>query len=378
MSHNDLVLVLNSGSSSLKMAVFAARDSKEEPLYEASAEGIGRTDGKLMLAKADGSVLLNEDHVVESQSAALGKLVGALRPHLSASPVAVGHRVVHGGPHLRDHTRITTDVLDTLAASVHFAPLHIPEALRSIRQAQQLFPDAVHIACFDTAFHRTMAEKATRLAIPDTYAAQGVQRYGFHGLSCESVVDRLQPQVLARLIIAHLGGGCSVTAVRDGSSLDTSMGMSPTGGVPMGTRCGDLDPAVLLYLLRSGLDADAVEQLVNHQCGLYGLSNGESDMQELERKAAAGDHAAALAIDIFCTSLQKTIAGYIALLRGIDLLIFTGGIGEHSSEIRGRILDGMGLFGLDGQRVAVMPAQEELVIARHCRTLLNEPVTTKK
>ncbi len=371
MSYDDLVLVLNSGSSSLKVAVFHQGDGEEEPLYTGSADGIGRNDGKLTLRAADGLTLLNEEHLLETQDAALDKLVAALRSHLPASPVAVGHRVVHGGPHLREHVRITPAVLDTLEQSVHFAPLHIPEAVRSIRQAQQLFPDAVHIACCDTAFHRTMPEKATRLPIPAKYAEQGVHRYGFHGLSCESVVDRLQPHMPGRLIIAHLGNGCSVTAVRDGQSVDTSMGMSPTGGVPMGTRSGDLDPAVLLYLLRSGLDADDVEQLVNHKCGLFGLSDGESDMRELERKATAGDRAAELTIDIFCTSLQKTIAGYIALLRGIDLLVFTGGIGEHSDDVRARVLDGIQLFGLSEHHVAVMPAQEELVIARHCRTLLN-------
>ncbi len=371
MSTDDIILVLNSGSSSLKLAVFSAAAGKDEPLYVGSADALGRPGGSLSLKGPQANVLIQEDHTLETQTQALDRLVQVLLEHLPRRPVAVGHRVVHGGPHLREHTRITPDVLNTLAASIHFAPLHIPAALESIRQAQQLFPNATHIACFDTAFHRTMPPKATRLAIPERYAQQGVQRYGFHGLSCESVVHRLETDLPARLVIAHLGSGCSVTAVQGGKSIDTSMGMSPTGGLPMATRTGDLDPGVLLYMLRSGLDVDSLEQLVNHDCGLTGISGGESDMRELQRKADANDQASSLAIDIFCDAIAMTVAGYITALRGLDLLVFTGGIGEHSQPIRSGVLDRLQIFGMTGdQQVKVLPAEEESQMARHCRALL--------
>ena len=369
------ILVLNSGSSSLKIAVFQQSGKEECLLLQGSADRLGRPDGKLLLEDAQGAPLLHQEHTLESQQQALPRLVSALKQHLPAEPVAIGHRVVHGGPHLREHQRITPNVLAQLQAAIHFAPLHIPDALRAIEQAQQIFPNTPQIACFDTAFHRTMPPIATRLPIPAEFADQGVQRYGFHGRSCESVVHRLGPQPPARVLIAHLGGGCSVTAVENGRSVDTTMGMSPTGGIPMSTRSGDLDPAVLLFMLRSGMDADALEQALNHNCGLFGISNGEADMQALQSKAATGDTAAQLAIEIFCTDIRKAIGAYAALLGGIDLLVFTGGIGEHSETIRANILAGLGHLRLGADntgtaRVVAMQAEEEITIARHCRALL--------
>jgi acetate kinase len=267
-------------------------------------------------------------------------------------------------------------VLDTLSASVHFAPLHIPLALEVVRQAQETFA-APHFACFDTAFHRTLPEVSCHLPLPARYFEEGVMRYGFHGLSCESVLGQLRGSVADKVIVAHLGNGASVTAIHEGKSVDTSMGLTPTGGVPMGTRTGDLDPGVVLYLMRTkGLDADGLEKLLNQECGLAGLSGGESDMETLLRRCDAGDASAQLAVDVFCTEVRKQIGAYVALLGGIDVLIFTGGIGEHSSTARNRICKGLEAVGIDSlagaenPKVQVLPSEEEVQIARHTRALL--------
>ena len=369
------ILVLNSGSSSLKFGLFAHSGDDESLLLEGSAQGIGRGDGSLRIAAPDGRVLVHEQHVLESQTDALQKLSAVLAARNYAQPTAVGHRVVHGGPHLRTHQRLTPEVRRRLQDAVHFAPLHIPPALALIDEAQSIFGDAGHFACFDTAFHATLPPRAARLALPRRYADAGVIRYGFHGLSYESLVAQLGAALPPRAVFAHLGNGSSVCALRDGQSIDTSMGMTPTGGVPMGTRCGDLDPGVLLYLMRvEKLDADALETLLNRHSGLAGYADGESDMQALEQRAAAGDANASLALDAFATAVRKTIGGYAALLGSIDLLVFTGGIGEHSAEIRKRICEGLGFLDLcEGDasgKVRAVHTEEEKQIARHCRALL--------
>lgn len=371
------ILVLNSGSSSLKFGLFRHAGDDEALLLEGSAEGIGRDDGSLRIKAPDGSVLLQQDHVLESQTDALQKLAQVLAEQHHARPSAVGHRVVHGGPRLRTHQRITADVRRQLQDAVHFAPLHIPPTLALIDEAQKIFGDAPHFACFDTAFHAMLPPRAAHLALPRRYAEAGVMRYGFHGLSYESLVARLGADLPERAVFAHLGNGSSVCALRDGRSVDTSMGMTPTGGVPMGTRSGDLDPGVLLYLMRvERLDADALETLLNRQSGLAGYADGESDMQALEKRAAAGDANALLALDAFATAVRKTIGGYAALLGGIDLLVFTGGIGEHSQEIRKRVCDGLAFMGLTegeaGGKVRAIHTEEEKQIARHCRALLRD------
>ena len=369
-----LILVLNSGSSSLKFGLFTRGGDDEQLVIEGSADGIGRDDGSLHIRSAAGDDLLHRDHVLESQPEALGAILAALQSFAQSAPVAVGHRVVHGGPHLREHQLITPALLSTLEASVHFAPLHIPAALALIHQVQQALPNTPQFACFDTAFHRTMPEVAAHLPIPTRLYEAGVIRYGFHGLSCESAVARLNP-IPKRVIIAHLGNGSSITAVLNGKSVDTSMGLTPTGGIPMSTRSGDLDPGVLVYLLRNEkLSADALEQLLNRQCGLFAFSNGESDMQALLARESSGDPTAALAIDAYCTAIRKTIGAYAALLGGIDLLVFTGGIGQHSEVIRDRICRNFGFLGLtaNSSKVLALPSQEELQIARHVRVLLGD------
>jgi acetate kinase len=283
-------------------------------------------------------------------------------------PSAIGHRVVHGGPQLRQHCLITDSVLRQLVAANVFAPLHTPAALSVIRFAQEHFPDLPQAACFDTAFHAALPEVARVLSIPKEFQSEGLQRYGFHGLSCESIVRQLGDDLPGRLVIAHLGNGASVTAVKDGKSIDTSMGLTPTGGVIMGTRSGDLDPGVLLYLMREKkFDAAKLEELVDHRSGLMGISGIGSDMRRLHQ-AAASNADARLAIQMFCYSVRKQVAAMIAALEGVDLIVFTGGIGEHDEEVRAEICDGLSWFGIGSVRV--FTSQEDEQIARHTWELL--------
>ena len=377
MPTNGAILVLNSGSSSLKFGLFTmAEDGTEVLAFEGNAERIGRPDGQLHVKASDGRILLAEDQIFESQSDALRKINRALQNAGAATPAGIGHRVVHGGPHLREHTRITPEVLALLKKAEPFAPLHIPGALALIEQTTKLYPDLPQLACFDTAFHRTMPDVAAVLPIPARYKDGGIIRYGFHGLSYESIVARLGSDLPSRAVFAHLGSGSSLVAVRDAKSVDTTMGLTPTGGVPMGTRTGDLDPGVLLYLLRQEkLSAEVLERLVDHESGLAGYSGGESDMQALLARETSGDPAAALAVEAFCTAVRKTVGAYAALLGGLDLLVFTGGIGEHSAPVRRKICAGLQFLGLHEEqqqrgKVRVLPTGEDAQIAGHCRRLL--------
>ncbi len=370
---DDLILVLNSGSSSLKFGIYSrgATDSDEKALLAGSAEGIGRSDGTLSIHSADGKPLVERASIVESQSDALEALAATIQEHIHSAPVAVGHRVVHGGPNLLTHQLITPQVLDQLRAATHFAPLHIPQALALITSAQSIFASASHYACFDDAFHRTMPEVASHLPLPQRYFDVGIRRYGFHGLSYESLVHHFGAQLPERAIFAHLGNGASLCALRNGRSIDTTMGLTPTGGIPMGTRSGDLDPGIFLYLMRNEkLSADQLENLFNHQSGLFALSSGESDVKTLQDRVRANDPQATLALDVFAISIRKMIGAYVALLGGADLLVFTGGIGEHSDYVRSAASLGLEFLGLTADKIQVAPAQEDLQIARHCRRMM--------
>jgi acetate kinase len=369
---DDLILVLNSGSSSLKFGIYrrSADGNDEEPMLAGSAEGIGNKDGTLQLRTAGGDPLLVRKGILESQIDALTALGAAIQEHIRAAPVAVGHRVVHGGPKLLTHRRITPQVVDELRTATHFAPLHIPQALKLIASAQSTFPAAIHFACFDDAFHQTIPEVASHLPLPQRYFDAGIRRYGFHGLSYESLVHHFGAQLPERAIFAHLGNGASLCALRNGVSIDTTMGLTPTGGIPMGTRSGDLDPGVLLYLLRNEkLGVNELEDLLNHQSGLFALSSGESDVKTLEERRST-DPRADLALNIFAVSVRKVVGAYVALLGGIDLLAFTGGIGEHSAHIRSLVTAGLECVGLTADKIRVVPTEEDVQIARHCRRML--------
>jgi acetate kinase len=367
----DLILVLNSGSSSLKFGVYDRGASDEEPLLTGSADGIGRSNGALHIRATDGTALVQRESIHESQSHALSVLASAMREHICDMPAAVGHRVVHGGPHLRTHQLITPKVLDQLRSATHFAPLHIPQALTLIASAQSIFPSAAHFACFDDAFHQTMPEVASRFALPHHYFDAGIRRYGFHGISYESLVHHFGARLPERAIFAHLGNGSSLCALRSGISIDTTMGLTPTGGIPMATRSGDLDPGVLIYLMRNAkLNADKLEDLLNHRSGLFALSSGEGDVKALEERVRSDDPNARLALDVFAVSVRKTIGAYTALLGGADLLVFTGGIGEHSDYVRSAATEGLELLGLTPDKIQIVPTQEERQIARHCRAMM--------
>ena len=384
------ILVINSGSSSLKFGLFVERAGDEQPLLSGSAQGIGGHEGRIEILDKDRRTLHEEEGLFASQKEALTHITEKLATLAKQPPQAIGHRVVHGGPKLVIHQRITPEVLETLEADVHFAPLHIPALLALIRHTQELFPGLPEFACFDTAFHQTLPESAYRYALPERFYEQGVRRYGFHGLSYESIVHRLGGELPSRAVAAHLGSGSSVTALRDGKSNDTSMGLTPTGGIPMGTRPGDLDPGVVLYLMRTaGISIDELEQLLNRQSGMAALSGGSSDMRELEAAIAHGDAKAQLAIEIFCQSIARTAAAYAVILGGLDMLIFTGGIGEHSVHTRALVCEKLALLGVELDqranenaslsissatsrcRVSIIPAEEERQIARHCRKLLH-------
>lgn len=372
---DDLILALNSGSSSLKFGIYyhGAGDSDERPLLAGSAEGVGQSNGSLHIHSSDGNTLIARECIHESQSDALATLAAEVRGYIHAAPVAVGHRVVHGGPHLCEHQLITPQILDQLRAATHFAPLHIPQSLKLIASAQKILPSAAHFACFDDAFHRTIPEVASHLPLPQRYFDAGIRRYGFHGLSYESLVHHFGARLPRRAIFAHLGNGASLCALRNGMSIDTTMGLTPTGGIPMGTRSGDLDPGVLLFLLRNEkLGADQLEELLNHQSGLFALSSGESDVKTLEERIRTNDPHAALALNVFGISVRKAIGAYGALLGGIDLLVFTGGIGEHSNHVRSLAADGLEFLGLTADKIQVVPAEEELQIARHCRRMMTK------
>ena len=356
------VLVVNSGSSSLKFGLFAG----ETMLVDGTVDGVGGDGGSITMKDRDGKEMHAEQASVKTQVDALGLAVQRMGAMQLPAVAAVGHRVVHGGPALLEHCEITPDVVQTLRDAVEFAPLHIPPALKLIEEAQRRYPGVPEYACFDTTFHETMPEAAKRLPLPGKYWDAGVRRYGFHGLSVQSVVYGLGDAVPQRMVIAHLGSGCSVTALLQGKSVDTSMGLTPAGGVAMATRTGDLDPGVVVYLLRHGLDVDAVETLVNHECGLKGMA-GHSDIREVEKAADAGDASAGVALEVFYWTVAKTVAGYASVLGGLDLLVFTGGIGQHSARTRDAVCGRLGFMSFAVKAVA---SEEEAQIARICRRLM--------
>ena len=371
------ILAVNSGSSSLKFGLYQPGQAYADPalLLAGGASGIGHANGRLQIKNAAGATLLDETYRLNSQGEAMKEILDAITRHAGNKPGALGHRMVHGGPHLRDHQRITDSLMTTLLAAEQFAPIHIPAAIRLIRETEKLLPGVPQYACFDTAFHRTMPERARHFPLPQRLYDLGIERYGFHGLSYESIVTRLGSeygaQIPERVVCAHLGSGASLVALRKGVSIDTSMGMTPVGGVPMATRSGDFDPGVVLFLMRTEqLSADALESLLNHDSGLGALSGGESDMRLLEACAAKGDPKAQLAIEVFAHAVRKMIGAYAAELGGLDLLVFTGGIGEHSLSVRNRICAGLDFLGVTSgdpaqcARVRAMTAEEELQIAR--------------
>jgi len=377
------ILALNSGSSSLKFAVYEFDGARERLLLRGEAENIGAPSGHLWLRTADGSSIVDQLRPISDHQTAVQIALDELKKGKYPSPAAIGHRVVNGG-RLSAPQKITPQILTDLRNLVPLAPLHLPAEIKIMEAVASQAPQIPQVACFDTAFHRRLPELAQRFPLPRKLFDEGLRRYGFHGLSYEYVLQELGSAAKGqRLVIAHLGNGCSLAAVRDGSPVDTSMGLTPTGGVMMGTRTGDLDPGILIYLLREkGYDAARLERLVDAESGLLGVSELASDMKTLLAKRDS-DARAAEAVAMFCRSIRKEIGAFAAVLGGLDILVFTGGIGERAPAVRDEICRDLGHLGvrLDPVRnnaeediisaaqsaclVRVVATNEELMIARH-------------
>ena len=346
----ELVLVINCGSSSLKFSVIPARGGK--PVLSGLAECLGLADARLVVKSAATNTATSLDG--GAHAAALAAILDTLRAqHLLDQIAAVGHRVVHGGERFTDSVLLTPQVLADIEAVSALAPLHNPANVLGIRACLQGLPMVPQIAVFDTAFHQTMKPAAFSYAIPQRlYREHGVRRYGFHGTSHRFVAQRaiavlrLDPRDHG-IVIAHLGNGASATAVRNGESVDTTMGMTPLEGLVMGTRSGDIDFGAVAYLARTtDLALEDIDAMLNRQSGLLGLSELSSDCRTLEQAAKAGHAGATLALDVFVHRLARHIGGLVASLHRFDALIFTGGIGENSALIRARTIERLGVFGL--------------------------------
>jgi len=381
-----VILCLNSGSSSLKFALYQIGEGKEILLAQGAVEHNDSQIARLWIHSAQGKIEKTGGET-SSASGALHAATIELERLRFPHPDAVGHRLVHGGPHHAAPERITDALLNELRVLIPFAPLHLPDEIAGIEAVTSHFPGLPQVACFDTAFHRSMPEVAQRFALPRALWDEGIRRYGFHGISYEYIMRALGANPPSRLIIAHLGNGASMAAVKDGSPLDTTMGFTPAGGFMMGTRSGDLDPGIIIYLLTSRhFDSHGLAELVNHQSGLLGVS-GISDMKLLlERRGAEPN--AAMAVQMFCYQLRKQIGAFTAALGGLDLLVFTGGIGERAAPVRWEVCSGLEHLGvtLDRERndadadrissddcqclVRVIPTNEDLMIARHTCQLI--------
>jgi len=394
----QVILALNSGSSSLKFGLYARDGDKPIPIAAGAIEAIGSpTRCRFRATDRRGKEIVDEACRAATPLDAIVRVARLLADSSLPVPLAIGHRVVHGGPTLSKPCAIDDTVLAAIEAASVLAPLHGPATVEIIRHTMALFPGHLQVACFDSGFHARLPELARRLPISRALHDAGIRRYGFHGLSCESVLRQIGPPNEAalpeRIVIAHLGHGASVTAVRNGRSIDTSMGLTPGGGLPMGSRSGDLDPGVLLYLMRDpAWTRERLEALVDRESGLLGVSGISGDLRQLH--AVAGANAdARLAIAMFCLAVAKQIAAMIAVMDGIDLLIFTGGIGEHDAIVRSAVCARLGWFGISiypkrnaetvnplsagGSRcrVLVLPSQEAAQIARQVTAVMQAPPT---
>jgi acetate kinase len=382
------IFTINSGSSSIKFSLFSM-ESFEELKLAGAISGIGLDKGLFSIRDKTGKSLIDQVQPFENHEQALKTLFGWLRnQYMGKNLDAIGHRVVHGGPELREHQLLTAELMKVLNRLSPFIPNHLPHEIKGIEAAKLFYPDAKEIICFDTAFHRAMPDVAKMYALPRQFWNQGIIRYGFHGLSYEYIMQELKKETgnsesQGKLIIAHLGQGSSMVAVNQGQVQDTTMGFTPTEGLVMGTRSGDLDPGVILYLLQAKeMNANDINQLINYESGLLGVSEISSDMKTLLAVEQEEPHAAE-AINLFCYRTRKYLGALAAAMGGLETVIFTGGIGENSSAIRWQICQDLEFLGilLDPQlneqnapvisnneslvMVRVLPTNEELMIARH-------------
>jgi acetate kinase len=387
------ILAINSGSSSIKASLYSFGPA-EHLVRTIVLDRIGLSDGELLVRAGGGSQIHQEQLDLPDHDAAFGHLFSRLEREISAGQLqAIGHRIVHGGQDFESPRRIDEHLVHHLREMIPLAPDHLPNEIAGIDAAAGKYPRLPQIACFDTAFHRRMPQVAQMYALPRWAWEAGIRRYGFHGLSYEFILRELRKQadrsaVDGKVVIAHLGNGASMAAVRSGQCVDTTMGYTPAGGLVMGTRPGDLDPgAVLALMRRPGVEPSDVNTLINKQSGLLGLSGISPDMQDLLRRRQDDRHAAE-AVEVFCYQARKFLGAMIAALGGLDTLVFTAGIGEHAGFIRARICEDMDFaaISLDPDRnqknaaiisppespvtVRVMHTDEDLMIARHTHELL--------
>jgi acetate kinase len=396
----DTILVANAGSSSVKFQIFAVEGNGSlKRQVKGQVDGIGSRP-RLRATGADGGTLIDKTHDVEAVRdvpAALAVAGSWLREQLHIDPIAVGHRVVHGGPDYDRPARVTAEVLQRLERYVSLAPLHQPYNLAPMRAILTNLPDLPQVACFDTAFHRGHPALADYYAIPRELHEEGVRRYGFHGLSYEYIADalpKIAPEIgNKRVIVAHLGSGASMCALSAGRSVESTMGFTALDGLPMGTRPGQVDPGVLLYLLsQKGMGPAAVQDFLYRDCGLKGLSGVSNDMRELQESS---DPRAVFAVDYFVYRVGLSAGMLAAALQGVDAFVFTAGIGENSPKIRAAIAARLAWLGVSFDAAAnaenktlisqadsrvpvyVVPTDEELMIARHTLSVLKQASTTQ-
>jgi acetate kinase len=399
------VLVLNSGSSSIKFSVYDAGQGARKRLLEGAVDGIGTDLGQFWMKNGEGRQLFNQAPALPNRAVAFKLVADSLHSGEFPAPAAIGHRTVCCSPAVRENQRITPELIDEIDSYAALAPLHTPIGVYIMREALRLFPGIPNFVVLDTYFHRTMPEVATWFPLPEEYFAMGVRRYGFHGISYESIIHQLEPNVPRRLIVAHLGNGASISAIRDGLCLDTSMSMTPVSGIISGTRTGDIDPGVVLFLLRkiaektssAGEAADQLDAILGKKAGLLGMSGLSNDMRTLRTAIKEGNQNARRAVDKFTWTIARWIGSFMAELGGLDMLVFTGGIGENDIDTRAEICSGLGGLGivLDAQRndvrgaaiisaenspimVRVIPPAEDAMIVNHVVRLLGgaEPVAT--
>jgi acetate kinase len=390
---SNAIVVLNAGSSSIKFSVFLEREEALAPDVRGQVEGL-YTKAHFVSKAPDGAVRAEKswpDGLELGHDGALDQLIGHLRAELAGDRlIGIGHRVVHGGLAYRQPVRVDAQVLKVLETFVPLAPLHQPHNLAPIRRALERAPELPQVSCFDTSFHRTQPDLAQMFALPAELREAGVMRYGFHGLSYEyiaSILPEIAPSAAqGKSIVLHLGNGASMCAMEAGRSIASTMGFTAVEGLPMGTRCGSLDPGVILYLMdQRGMDARAIEKLIYSQSGLLGVSGISSDMRAL---LASEEPGARLAVDLFVYRIRRELGSLAAALGGLDAIVFTAGIGENAPEIRSRVCRDAAWLGVEIDEAAnaasrgcistgssrvpvyVIPTNEELMIARHTRRLL--------
>ncbi|HEY2857842.1 MAG TPA: acetate/propionate family kinase [Terracidiphilus sp.] len=394
------VLVLNSGSSSIKFGIYEAADGRRDKICEGAVDGIGTDLGKFWIKDSAGKKIVDETPALPTRAVAFKLVVDALHSGRFPEPAAIGHRTVCGGPAVDENQRITPELIDEIDSYAALAPLHTPIAVYIMREALKLFPGVPNFAILDTYFHRTMSELVKAMPIPAEFAAMGVRRYGYHGISYESIIYQLGDKVPEKLVVAHLGNGASISAIRNGKCVDTSMGLTPTGGIISGSRTGDIDPGVVLFMLNklaeTGIGAkeaaDQLETLVSKKSGLLGMSELSNDMRELRDAIKNGNAKARLAVDKFVWTIRKWIGSYVAELGGLDMLVLTGGIGENDIASRAEICTGLEALGIklnpqansvrgdatisaadSPVTVRVIPPAEDLIIVNHVMRLLAQP-----